>query len=254
MMSLDVFDLKGKVVVITGGSKGLGKAMAVGLAKAGARIVLTDVLDTEDAVSEVKKFNDEVVGLSVDVTKRSDVEHLVEKTVDHFGSIDVLINNAGILKSSNAEDFSEMDWKQVIDVNLTGQFLCAQIIGKHMIKQKSGRIINISSIAGLAGYASSVAYSASKAGVISLTKTLASEWGKHNVLVNAVCPGVFATDMTDDYLKDEDFREMIKTKVPLERYAKPEELVGTIIYLSSNASEYVTGHALVIDGGWTATL
>ena len=253
-MSLDVFDLKGKVVVITGGSKGLGKAMAVGLAKAGARIVLTDVLDTEDAVSEVKKFNDEVVGLTVDVTKRSDVEHLVEKTVDHFGSIDVLINNAGILKSSNAEDFSEMDWKQVIDVNLTGQFLCAQIIGKHMIKQKSGRIINISSIAGLAGYASSVAYSASKAGVISLTKTLASEWGKHNVLVNAVCPGVFATDMTDDYLKDEDFREMIKTKVPLERYAKPEELVGTIIYLSSNASEYVTGHALVIDGGWTAAL
>lgn len=253
-MNLDIFDLKGKVVIITGGSRGLGKAMAVGLAKAGARIVVTDILDTDNAVSEIREFNDDVFGLTVDVTNRSDVEHMVEKTVDHFGSIDVLINNAGILKSSNAEDFSEKDWKQVIDVNLTGQFLCAQIVGKQMIKQKSGRIINISSIAGLAGYASSVAYSASKAGVISLTKTLSSEWGKHNVLVNAVCPGVFATDMTEDYLKDEDFKEMIKTKVPLERYAKPEELIGTIIYLSSNASEYVTGHALVIDGGWTAAL
>lgn len=253
-MNLDIFDLKGKVVVITGASRGLGKSMAVGLAKAGARIVVTDILDTDDAVSEIKEFNDNVLGLSADVTKQSDVEHLVEKTVDRFGSIDILINNAGILKSNNAEDFSEEEWKQIIDVNLTGQFLCAQIIGKQMIKQKAGRIINISSIAGLAGYASSVAYSASKAGVISLTKTLASEWGKYNVLVNAVCPGVFATDMTEDYLKDEDFKEMIKTKVPLGRYAKPKELVGTIIYLSSNASDYVTGHALVIDGGWTAAI
>jgi len=178
----------------------------------------------------------------------------VKKTVDLFGSIDVLVNNAGILKTANAEDFSEEDWKQVIEVNLTGLFLCAKTAGKQMIKQKSGKIINISSIAGLSGYASSAPYSASKAGVISLTKTLAAEWGKHNVIVNAVCPGVFATDMTEDYLKDEQFQNMIQSNVPLGRYAEPEEIIGTIVYLASNASDYMTGHSLVIDGGWVAGL
>jgi NAD(P)-dependent dehydrogenase (short-subunit alcohol dehydrogenase family) len=123
-----------------------------------------------------------------------------------------------------------------------------------MIKQKTGKIINISSIAGLSGYASSVPYSASKAGVISLTKTLAAEWGKYNINVNAICPGVFATDMTDDYLKDKQFINMIKTKVPFARYAEPEEIVGTVVYLASKASDYMTGHSVVIDGGWTASL
>lgn len=123
-----------------------------------------------------------------------------------------------------------------------------------MIKQKNGRIINISSIAGLEGYAGSVPYSASKGGVILLTKTLASEWGEYNINVNAVCPGVFATDMTEDYLESEEFVQNIKDNVPLGRYANPEELVGTIVYLSSKASDYVTGHSLVIDGGWTASL
>ena len=131
-------------------------------------------------------------------------------------------------------------------------FLCAQAVGRQMMKQKSGSIINIASIAGLGGYASSVPYSASKAGVILMTKTLAVEWGKHNVRVNAICPGVFATNMTDSYLKDKQFKDMIQNKVPLGRHAKPDELVGTVVYLASKASDYMTGHALVIDGGWTA--
>jgi 2-dehydro-3-deoxy-D-gluconate 5-dehydrogenase len=253
-MKNNLFNLDEKVAIITGASRGLGKAMAKGLAQQGAHVIIADILDVSEAVTEIKQFDDQVMGLTVDVTNTTDIKDMIKKTLKRFNSIDILINNAGILRTNNAEDFSEKDWKQVIDVNLTGQFLCSRIVGNQMIKQGSGKIINISSIAGLGGYASSVAYSASKAGVISLTKTLAAEWGKHNINVNAVCPGVFATDMTDDYLKSEEFKEMIESKVPLSRHANPEELIGTIIYLASNASDYVTGHALVIDGGWTSSI
>jgi 2-dehydro-3-deoxy-D-gluconate 5-dehydrogenase len=253
-MNKEIFNLDGKVAIITGAARGLGKSMAVGLARHGAHVVITDVIDTKDTLMEIKEYDDQSFDLQVDVSNKSEVEQMIKKTVDQFGSIDIFVNNAGILKSANAEDFSEKDWKKVIDVNLNGVFLCAQAVGKQMIKQQFGKIINVSSIAGLSGYASSVAYSASKAGVISITKTLAAEWGKHNIQINAICPGVFATDMTADYLKDDEFKEMIKTKVPLGRYASSDELMGTIIYLASNASDYMTGHALVIDGGWTAAL
>ena len=251
-MKNDLFDLEGKTAVVTGASRGLGKAMAIGLAKAGADVVVTDILDTSETVSEIKKLNRESAGLVVDVSNKSDIEAMVKKIRDKFGNIDILVNNAGILRTGDAEVIDKDDWDKVLQVNLTGQFLCAQAVGREMIKQKTGSIINIASIAGLGGYASSVPYSASKAGVILMTKTLAVEWGKHNVRVNTICPGVFATDMTDSYLKDKQFKDMIKNKVPLGRPAKPDELVGTVVYLASKASDYMTGHALVIDGGWTA--
>ena len=251
-MKNDLFDLERKIAVVTGASRGLGKAMAIGLAKAGADVVVTDILDTSETVSEIKKLNRESLGLVVDVSNKSDIEAMVKKIRDKFGIIDILVNNAGILRTGDAEVIDKDDWDKVLQVNLTGQFLCAQAVGREMIKQKTGSIINIASIAGLGGYASSVPYSASKAGVILMTKTLAVEWGKHNVRVNAICPGVFATDMTDSYLKDKQFKDMIKNKVPLGRHAKPDELVGTVVYLASKASDYMTGHALVIDGGWTA--
>ena len=226
--------------------------MAIGLAKAGADVVVTDILDTSETVSEIKKLNRESLGLVVDVSNKSDIEAMVKKIRDKFGNIDILVNNAGILRTGDAEVIDKDDWDKVLQVNLTGQFLCAQAVGREMIKQKTGSIINIASIAGLGGYASSVPYSASKAGVILMTKTLAVEWGKHNVRVNTICPGVFATDMTDSYLKDKQFKDMIQNKVPLGRHAKPDELVGTVVYLASKASDYMTGHALVIDGGWTS--
>ncbi len=228
--------------------------MAIGLAKAGANVVVTDVLDTSKTVGEIKKLHRESFGLEVDVSNKSDVEEMVKEIIKKFGKIDILVNNAGILRTGNAEVLNKEDWDKVIQVNLTGQFLCAQAVGRQMIKQKSGKIINISSIAGLSGYATFAPYSASKAGVISITQTLAAEWGKYNINVNAICPGVFATDMTDAYLKDQQFKNMIKTKVPLAKYAEPEELVGTVIYLASRASDYVTGHSVIIDGGWTAAL
>jgi NAD(P)-dependent dehydrogenase (short-subunit alcohol dehydrogenase family) len=249
-----MFDISNKIAIVTGASRGLGKSMAIGLAKAGANIVVTDVLDTSGTVKEIEKFGRKAIGLKVDVSKKQDIEKMVRQTIDKFGKIDILVNNAGILRMGNAENMKQEDWDKVIQVNLTGQFICAQAVGKQMIQQKSGKIINIASIAGLGAYAQALPYSASKAGIILMTKGLAVEWGKHNIQVNAVCPGVFATDMTDDFLKNKQFMDMIKAKVPLGRHATPDELMGTVIYLASSASDYMTGHALVIDGGWTAGL
>lgn len=249
-----IFELTDKVAIVTGASQGLGKATALGLAKAGAHIVATDIRDVSQVVTEINSNKGNAIGFIVDVSKEHDVQQMVKKTIDHFGTIDILVNNAGILSTADAEMIPKEEWDETLNVNLTGQFLCAQAVGKHMIPKNKGKIINISSVAGLFGYASSAHYSASKAGVISLTKTLAVEWGKYNIQVNAICPGVFATDMTNDYLKDSAFVQMIKNKVPLGRYAEPDELIGTVVYLASSASNYVTGHALVIDGGWTAGL
>ncbi len=249
-----MFDLTNKIAIVTGASRGLGKAMAIGLAEAGANVVVTDILDTSETVNEIKKLGRETMGIKVDVSKKSDVEAMVRQSVKKFGRIDILVNNAGIFRMASAETMKEEDWDKVIAVNLKGQFLCAQEVGKQMIKQKSGKIINIASVAGKFAYAQAAAYNASKAGVILMTKTSAVEWGKYNIQVNAICPGVFATAMTKDFLGDKNFLQMIKTRVPLGRYGKPEELVGVVVYLASKASDYMTGHALVIDGGWTAGL
>lgn len=251
---LKLFDLTDKIAIVTGASRGLGKAMATGLARAGANVVVADILDVNETVEEIKKLGREAVGIKVDVSKKEDVERMVQQTIEKFGKVDILVNNAGIFRMAPAETMKEEDWDKVIAVNLKGQFLCAQEVGKRMIKQKSGKIINMASVAGKLAFAQSAAYNASKAGVILMTKTLAAEWGKYNIQVNAVCPGVFATPMTEDFLKDKNFLQMIKRRVPLARYGEPEELIGAAIFLSSKASDYMTGHELVIDGGWTAGL
>lgn len=251
---MNLFDLTGKIAVVTGASRGLGKAMALGLAKAGVNLVVTDVLDTTETINEIKKLGREAIGIKVDVTNKSDIEAMVKQTLEKFGRIDILVNNAGILRISPAENFSEQDWDKVITVNLKGQFLCAQTVGRQMIKQKFGRIINIASIAGEFGFPQAVAYDCSKGGVILLTKALAAEWAKYNIRVNAIAPGVFETPMTQDMLKTEQFQQMIKINVPMGRAAKPEELAGVVVFLASEASSYVTGEVLVADGGWTAGL
>jgi NAD(P)-dependent dehydrogenase (short-subunit alcohol dehydrogenase family) len=250
----DLFELKTKTAIVTGAGRGLGQAMAIGLAKAGATVVAADLLDVSITVDDITRLGHDSLGVKLDVTKPADIKKMVQQTVKKFGRIDILVNNAGIIRRTPAESMTENDWDEVIEVNLKGEFRCAQEVGKQMIKQQTGRIINIASVAGLFGSAGTASYSASKAGIILLTKTLALEWAKYNINVNAICPGLFVTKMTDPYLKDQSFRQMIKTRVPLARPGMPEELVGTVIYLSSRASEYMTGHALVIDGGWTAGL
>ena len=250
----DLFNLKTKTAIVTGASRGLGQAMAIGLAKAGATVVVADLVDVSATVDDITRLGRDSLGVKLDVTEPADIKKMVRQTVKKFGRIDILVNNAGIVRQAPVESMTEKDWDDVIKVNLNGEFLCAQAVGKQMIKQQTGRIINIASVAGLFGSAGTAAYCASKAGILLLTKTLAVEWAKYNINVNAICPGVIVTAMTDPYLQDPAFQQMIKTRVPLARPGVPEELVGTVIFLSSRASEYMTGHALVIDGGWTAGL
>lgn len=250
----NLFDLTGKTAIVTGGARGLGRAMTLGLAGAGADVAVSDIIDTKEAVKGIRALGRKAIGIKTDVGDEESVRAMVEKTVAEFGGVDILVNNAGIFRISPAENMKAEDWDAVLGVNLRGQLLCAKEAGRHMIKQGSGKIINIASVAGLAAFPESAAYNASKAGVILLTKTLAAEWGKHNIQVNAVCPGLFETDMTRDLTGDSSFMEFIKERVPLGRGARPEELAGTIIFLASRASDYVTGHALVIDGGWTSML
>jgi 2-deoxy-D-gluconate 3-dehydrogenase len=249
-----LFDITGKVAIVTGASRGLGRAIAIGLAEAGADIVATDMLDVEETVQDVRKNGRGALGLTVDVTNKNDIEGMVRGTLDRFDKIDILVNNAGIYRTAPSETMSEEDWDSVVDINLKGEFLCAQEAGKVMMRAKSGKIVNISSVAGQFASAQSVSYCASKAGIILMTKTLAVEWARYNIQVNAICPGVFVTPMTENLLEDKNFRSMIEARVPAARPGKPEELVGAAVFLSSKASDYMTGHALVIDGGWTAEL
>lgn len=251
---LQKFDLTGKTAIVTGASRGLGKAMALGLAQAGANVVITDVLDTKGTVKEIEKSGAKALGLKVDVTSQADINNMVQETLRKFKKIDILINNAGVYFTTPVASLAEKDWDKVIRINLKGNLMCAKAVGAEMRKRKSGAIVNIASVAGIMAFAQSAAYNASKAAVIMLTKTLAAEWATSGIRVNAICPGVFATDMTKGLLTDKGFQTMIKTKVPMGRYAVPEELAGAALYLASDASSYTTGHALVVDGGWTVAL
>lgn len=251
-----LFGVSDKVAIVTGASRGLGKATAVGLGKVGADVTVADILTVAETVREINAVGSESFGIKVDVRKKNEVEEMVKKTIDEFGKIDILVNNAGINLIRPTEEMSEKDWNKVFEVNLKGQFLCAQATGKRMIEQKSGKIINISSINAEFAFPNCAAYNASKAGVIMLTKTLAYEWGKHNINVNAICPGFMKTPMLEEIHKgmeaeEKDLPAERLKKIPLEKFANPTDLIGSIIFLSSSASDYVTGHALYVDGGWT---
>jgi NAD(P)-dependent dehydrogenase (short-subunit alcohol dehydrogenase family) len=249
-----MFELNDKVAVVTGGSRGIGKGIALTLARAGADIAIADLLDANDAVKEVEALGRKAISVKTDVSNKKSVESMVKEVVSNFGKIDIMVNNAGILRLGPIENMEEKEWEKVIDVNLKGCFLCSQAAGKEMIKQKSGCIINTASVAGLAAYQQGAAYSASKAGIILLTKALAIEWGKHGIRVNAICPGAIQTDMTKDMLEDEKVKQGMLVQIPLGRIGLPEDIGGAALFLASDAASYVTGHALVADGGWTASL
>ncbi len=249
-----MFELNDKVAVVTGGSRGIGKGIALVLARAGADIAIADVLDAGDAVKEIEALGRKAISVKTDVSNKKSVDSMIKEVVSNFGKIDIMVNNAGILRLAQIENMEEKEWEKVIDVNLKGCFLCSQAAGKEMIKQKSGSIINIASVAGIAAYQQGAAYSASKAGIILLTKALAGEWGKHGIRVNAICPGAIQTDMTKGMLEDEKMKQGIIMQVPLGRIGVPEDIGEAALFLASDAAGYVTGHALVADGGWTANL
>ncbi len=254
----NLFDLSGKVSLITGGGTGLGRAMAIGLAKYGSNVVIVDIDPdkAKDVVRKIESLEKSALAIKADVTKREEVDHMVQNVLDKFRTIDILVNSAGIGRRVKAEEMSEKDWDEVISVNLKGTFLCCQSVGKLMIKQKKGKIINIASVVGQRGLFHpldlALSYCASKGGVVQLTRALAAEWAKYNVHVNAIAPTYFMTDMTRCLLENKEFLDYLKWKIPLQRPGKPEELIGPVVFLASDASSMVTGHILNVDGGWTA--
>lgn len=249
------FDLTGKASIVTGAGRGIGKSMALGLAKAGSNVVLCSRTESElnEVAEEVKGYGRKALVIPCDVTKPEDIQHVIDQTVEEFGQIDVLINNAGMTKKVAAEDYSLEDWSKIINVNLTGVFLFAQAVGKQMIKQKAGKIINISSIASQTALTGSVAYCASKGGVNMITKVLAVEWAKYGIQVNGIAPAFIETPLVQGVMEArKGIKEQIEGRTPLARLGKPEEIVGASVFLASDASSYLTGETIFIDGGWTA--
>ncbi|MGC8778135.1 MAG: GolD/DthD family dehydrogenase [Candidatus Caldatribacteriaceae bacterium] len=245
------FSLKGKVALITGGARGIGKAIAVLFAQNGARTVLVDLDPVVESVAqEVSALGNKSIAVVADVTRKDDVERAVATAVQEFGTIDILVNNAGVAYLDDAESLSEEYWDKTMAVNLKAPFLLAQAVGKVMIGQKKGKIINIASQAGIIALDKHVAYCASKAGLIGMTRVLALEWAEFGINVNAIAPTVILTELGKKAWAGE-VGEAMKKKIPLRRFGYPEEVAAAALYLASSASDLVTGETLVIDGGYT---
>lgn len=248
-----LFDLSGKIAVITGASKGLGKDIAKLLATAGSRvaIVARDKEKLEAAAHELEIEGYDVLPLVCDLSKVEGIPMIMKQVYDHFGQIDILINNAGLNIPKPAEEVTEKDWDAILDINLKSAFFCSQAAGRYMVQRNQGKIVNVSSQMAFVGYYNRSAYCASKGGLTQMTRALAIEWAKHRINVNAIAPTFIETPMTESMFCDPDFREEVISRIPLGRLAKVEDLYGAMLYLSSHASDMVTGQTIVVDGGWT---
>lgn len=253
----DLFDLSGKVALVTGGSRGLGQEMAEGLAEAGASLMLLARREQwlTPAVERFRSFGYRCEGLLCDVSKPDEVQATVDRTIEIYGQIDILINNAGVTWGQPIEDHSLEKWEMVLQINLTGAFLFSQRVGREMLKRKSGNIINVASIAGLKATMESgqhiVGYVAAKGGLIAMTREFAAKWARRGVRVNAIAPGFFPSRMTERVL--EETQPLIESGVPMGRVGREGELKGVAVFLASPASGYITGQTIVVDGGSTAT-
>mgnify|MGYP001594842469 CR=1 FL=1 len=251
-------ELKDKVAIVTGARRGMGKAHALTLAKAGAKVVVADISkeDCEKVVKEVEKEGGEALAVKCDVTKKEEIEQMVQAAVKKWGKVDILVNNAGIAEFASFLEMTEEQWDRTLDINLKGYFLCAQATAKEMVKQKSGGVIvNIASVAmgqqGI-GFPSVAHYCASKGGIVGLTEALAVELAPYNIRVNAIAPGMIETPMMDTVKSDPKILEGLLTRVPMRRVGKPEEVSNLVLFLASDDSSYMTGSTIIIDGGWLA--
>lgn len=255
-----MFNLKDKVALVTGARRGMGKAHALVLAKQGARVVITDIdlKECELVVEEIKSKGGDAIAFKLDVSKKSEVDKVFDKAIEQYGRLDILVNNAGIFSPKLALELTEEDWDKTLDINLKGEFFCAQRAAKEMAKNKWGRIINITSIAsggvGI-GFAGAAHYAASKGGIIGMTETMAGEWAELGINVNAIAPGAIDTPMVRQPGKGitKEVMDEIIRKVPLKRIGRPEEVSAMVVFLASEESSYVTGSTFYVDGGWLAS-
>ncbi len=251
-MILDKFKLHGKTAFVTGSSSGLGQAMAIALAEAGADVVChaSKKNGAEETVSLIENLGRRTTEVFGDMTDKAVPGRLISEVIDTFGQLDILVNNAGTIRRAPAVEFSDEDWEFVLAVNLSSVFRLSQAAAAQMIDRGSGKIVNIASLLSFQGGITVPAYTASKSGVAGLTKALSNEWARHNINVNAIAPGYFATNNTAALREDETRNRQILERIPAGRWGEPEELAGAIVYLSSAASDYMHGHILTVDGGW----
>lgn len=251
-MILDKFKLDGKIAFVTGSSTGLGQAMAIGLAEAGADVAChaSKSGGARETIEKIDVLGRRSAEVSGDLSDKTVPSKLINEIVEKFGRIDILINNAGTIRRAPAVDFSEDDWEFVLEVNLSSVFRLSQAAARKMIENGGGKIVNIASLLSFQGGITVPAYTASKSGVAGLTKALANEWAKHNINVNAIAPGYFATNNTAALQADETRNRQIIERIPAGHWGKPEELAGAVVFLSSAASDYMQGHILAVDGGW----
>jgi len=253
-MVLDKFRLNGKVAIVTGCARGLGRGLAEGLAEAGADIVgVYNQTDPAETQKEVEKLGRKFVGISADLRSQKPINGIVEKAVKRFGRVDILVNNAGIIRRRESIAFSEKDWDDVMNLNLKSLFVLCQAFAKRAVQQgEGGKIINIASMLSFQGGILVPSYTASKSGVMGLTKLLANEWAQYNINVNAIAPGYMATDNTQPLREDPVRSAELLGRIPMSKWGMPEDLKGAVVFFASDASSYVTGHTLCVDGGWLA--
>ncbi|SDG10007.1 2-deoxy-D-gluconate 3-dehydrogenase [Fontibacillus panacisegetis] len=249
---MNLFDLKGKTALVTGAAGGLGQGIAVGLAEAGADVVSASLGSSAETVSKITALGQKAAEIVVDLSDHSKLQSVFDEALKLTGHIDVLVNNAGIIRRTPAKDHSEKDWFDVINLNLNTVFLLTQITGRHMLERGSGKIINICSMLSYQGGINVPGYTASKHGVAGLTKAFANEWASSGIQINAIAPGYMATDNTAPIRADENRTASITDRIPAERWGTPDDVKGPATFLASPAADYLNGHILCVDGGWMA--
>jgi 2-deoxy-D-gluconate 3-dehydrogenase len=247
-----IFDLTGSSAIVTGASTGLGRGMALGLAAAGADILLVDYVPCNEVAGEVQKLGRKGVPLKVDLSQMDSIKNVFDTAISSFGKIDILINNAGIIRRAPAIDFTEKDWDDVLAINSKTVFFLSQAVARDMIKRRYGKIVNVASLLAFQGGVFVPSYAASKGAVAQVTKALANEWATLGITVNAIAPGYMATNNTRALREDPIRTRAILDRIPAGRWGTPEDIQGAAVFLASHASDYVTGHVLVVDGGWMA--
>ena len=255
-MILDKFSLQGKVAIVTGASRGIGKVMSLALAEAGAEVVVAarTLTKLQDLSEKIRSLGRRCVVCRADITEAEDIGRMVKNTIDEFGKVDILLNNAGMNIRKRALDLTVPEWDRILNTNLNAYFFCAQAAAREMTKRNGGNIVNIASIRSVVAPPMAAAYTASKGGVSQLTKALAVEWAEYNIRVNAIAPGYTETELTAHFKeKEKDLYEKIQARTALKRWGLPEDFAGTLIYLASDASEYMTGQTLYVDGGYLLT-